>query len=352
MLSALLGEGPELAQLKRLIIEKTQGTPFFMEETMQVLFDEGALARNGIVKLTKPLAELKIPPTVQAILASRVDQLPSDAKDFLQSLAVIGQEFPLSLIREVVTKSEDEIDRLLNDLQLGEFIYERPASETQYIFKNPLTQEVAYESVLIGRRKQLHDKTGAALESLYTLSMDDHFAELAYHYSRADNAYKAVRFLALAGKQALERSAFAKAQEQLQQGLDFLQRLPKSPDHDADEFALVSALAQVLVTRDFAAPEKRTIAERARYLAENSGNLAQLIRETFQTWLNAIFSGEYTNATDLANELVRRAESDPSPANLMRSMRSYKLASFVGTSSKASAILRFGGTSVKLLVAG
>ena len=96
MPSALLGEGAELAPLKRLIIEKTEGTPFFMEETVQVLFDEGALVRNSAEHLTKPLSELKIPPTVQAILAARSDRLPSDAKDLLQTLAVVGRQFQLS----------------------------------------------------------------------------------------------------------------------------------------------------------------------------------------------------------------------------------------------------------------
>ena len=104
---------------------------------------------------------LKIPPTVQGILAARIDRLPADAKDLLQTLAVIGREFPLSLIRAVVAKSDDELNRLLNDLQLGEFIYEQPAvGDTEYIFKHALTQEVAYNSVLIERRKQLHERIG------------------------------------------------------------------------------------------------------------------------------------------------------------------------------------------------
>ena len=136
MLAALLGDSPELAPLKRLIIEKTEGNPFFMEETVQVLLDEGALVRNGAVKLTKPLAELKIPATVQAILASRIDRLPQDAKDLLQTLAVIGRKYPLSLIRAVVTKSDDELRRLLDDLQLGEFIYEQPAVGEPSIFSS------------------------------------------------------------------------------------------------------------------------------------------------------------------------------------------------------------------------
>jgi predicted ATPase len=99
------------AALKRLIIERTEGNPFFMEEIVQALFDEGALQRNGAVKLTKPLNALKIPPTVQGILAARIDRLPADAKELLQTLAVIGREFPLSLIRAVTAKSDDELNR-------------------------------------------------------------------------------------------------------------------------------------------------------------------------------------------------------------------------------------------------
>ena len=106
MLSALLGERPEFAAFKRLIIERTEGNPFFMEEMVQVLLDEGALVRDGAVKLTRPLGDIKIPPTVQGILAARIDRLPPDEKELLQTLAVIGREFPLSLVRAVVPESE------------------------------------------------------------------------------------------------------------------------------------------------------------------------------------------------------------------------------------------------------
>jgi predicted ATPase len=127
LLSALLGDAPEMVPLKKLIIEQTEGNPFFMEETYQVLLDEGALTRNGVTRLTKPIGELKIPPTVQGTLAVRIDRLPADAKDLLQTLSVIGRQFPMSLVRAVVPKSDDELERMLNSLQLSEFIYEQPA---------------------------------------------------------------------------------------------------------------------------------------------------------------------------------------------------------------------------------
>jgi len=179
---------------------------------VQVLFDEGALARNGAVRLTKPLNELKIPPTVQAILAARLDRLPPDEKDLLQTLAVLGREFPLGLIRRVVQRADAKIDRMLAELQLGEFIYEQPATgDIEYIFKHALTQEVAYDSSLIERRKLLHERAGLALESMFAEQVDDHLGELARHYSRGDNVAKAAEYLGRAGQQAMQRAAYADA---------------------------------------------------------------------------------------------------------------------------------------------
>jgi len=318
MLSALLGDGVEVAPLKRLIIEKTEGNPFFMEETVQVLLDEGALVRDGAaVRLTRPLSELKIPPTVQGILAARIDRLPADAKELLQTLAVIGREFPLSLIRAVVPKSEDELNRLLNDLQLGEFIYEQPAvGDTEYIFKHALTQEVAYNSVLLERRKALHERAAAALETLYASAVEEHLAELAHHYGRAANPGKAAEYLTRAGNQAWERSAFAEAQAQLQQGLEWIKKLPEAPERDARELELASTLARVLtVTRGFTAPETRAAAERAWELAERGGNLAQLVAQVFEIWRSAIIAGDLSTAGPLADRIFDLAQREGSPAS-------------------------------------
>ena len=113
--------------LKRLIIERTEGNPFFMEEMVQALFEEGVLARNGAVKLVEAADQIRVPPTVQAILASRIDRLPAAEKELLQTLAIMGREFSLGLIKRVAGKSDDELQRMLSDLQLGEFIYEQPA---------------------------------------------------------------------------------------------------------------------------------------------------------------------------------------------------------------------------------
>jgi predicted ATPase len=192
MLSALLGHSPDLAPLKKLIIERTEGNPFFMEEIYQAMLEDGAIARDGAVKLVKPLKSARIPTTVQGVLAARIDRLPADVKQLLQTLLLIGREFPVSLIRAVLTRSDDELNRMLNDLQLGEFIYEQPAlGDTEFIFKHALTQEVAYNSVLQERRKLLHERIGAAIETLYADRIEDHIVNLARHYARSANPAKA-----------------------------------------------------------------------------------------------------------------------------------------------------------------
>jgi class 3 adenylate cyclase len=168
MLSTLLGSDATLVPLKRVITEKTEGNPLFMEEICLSLFELGMLVRNGGVKLAKPLASLRIPPTVQGIIASRIDRLPADEKDLLQAVAVIGSEFTLSVARSISGKSDDGLNRILNHLQLAEFIYEQPSTaDVQYTFKHALTHDVTYNSLLSDRRKMLHERTGQAIEELY-----------------------------------------------------------------------------------------------------------------------------------------------------------------------------------------
>jgi tetratricopeptide (TPR) repeat protein len=317
LLTAMIGDAAALGPLKATIIERTQGNPFFMEEMVQVLLDEGALVRNGVVKLTKPIAELKTPTTVQGILAARIDRLAAGAKDLLQTLAVIGREFPISLVRTVVLSSDDELARTLNDLQLGEFIYEQPAvGDTEYTFKHALTQEVAYNSVLIERRKALHERIGGALEVQYASSLEDHLAELAHHYTRSANNDKAVTFLALAGWQAFGRYAYAESRTQFSEGLQLIARLPASPQRDIRESELASALAGACWRlHGVDAPETAEAVLRASGLAEKTGNLAELINELFLHRVIISRAGDFAGASALANRLLELAELEGSAAS-------------------------------------
>ncbi|HEV8719001.1 MAG TPA: adenylate/guanylate cyclase domain-containing protein, partial [Candidatus Binatia bacterium] len=219
---------PSLQQLKQLILEKTEGTPFFMEEVVQTLAEERILTgERGHYRLDKSPTGLHISPTVHGVLAARIDRLAADEKALLQQLAIIGREFPLSLVRHVVTRPEDELYRLLSALQRKEFLYEQPAfPEGEYLFKHALTQEVAYNSVLQERRKALHECTAQAIEALYSANREEHYSELAHHYSRSGNTQKAVQYLGLAGQQATQRSANAEAITHLTTALELLTNLP------------------------------------------------------------------------------------------------------------------------------
>jgi predicted ATPase/class 3 adenylate cyclase len=305
------GEGADLVTLKRLIIERTDGNPFFMEETVQVLLDEGALARNGAVKVVKPLAELKIPPTVQAILASRIDRLAPATKELLQTLAVIGREFPRSLIRAVVPKSDDELSQMLTDLQLREFIYEQPAmGDAEYIFKHALTQEAAYNSVLIERRKHLHERIGAALETLYRNSVDDHLTELAHHYGRSADPRKAVEYCRRACEQSCDRGSYAEAVMQFETALARLQELPDDDWRAELELDLRNTVQWAILTLEgYGAPESELSAARALELARRPGvSWEKSWIALYGRYLIALVRANVLSAIGLATELLAIAE--------------------------------------------
>src|SRR5437867_2316962 len=159
-LTALLGETigahgrAPLQTLKQLILERTEGTPFFMEEVVQTLVDEGVLSgERGLYRLEHAPSALHISPTVQGVLAARIDRLTAEEKALLHQLAIIGRQFPLSLVRQVVAQPEEELYHHLSSLQRKEFLYEQPAfPEVEYLFKHALTQEVTYGTVLHEQR--------------------------------------------------------------------------------------------------------------------------------------------------------------------------------------------------------
>jgi class 3 adenylate cyclase len=369
MLTALLGDSAELAPLRRLIIERTEGNPFFMEETVQVLLDEGALVRNGTVKLTKPLGELKIPPTVQAILAARIDRLPAEEKDLLQTLAVIGKEFPSRLIKEVLHlhppdapsgglsrtgtgeapesrpsaplarsvaveghpstplarsfagegqgEGSDDPEQMLTNLQLAEFIYEQPAvGDVEYTFKHALTQEVAYNSILSERRKMLHERAARAIESLYASSLDDHLADLARHYGRSENGAKAVEYLCRAGEQAAQRAAYSEAEAYLDAGLERVRALPESPGRSRAELRIQIGKGQMIqVTTGRAAPGAILSFKRARELCTLIGDDARLYLVLDGLRWSSLFRVELEEARHLAEEQMALAGRSSDPGN-------------------------------------
>jgi class 3 adenylate cyclase len=320
MLRALLGDGKDLEPLKQVIAEKTEGNPFFMEETVQVLMDEGALVRDGsTVRLAKSLGELKIPPTVQAILAARIDRLAPDHKDLLQTLAVVGTEFKLALIGLVAAKSGPELEPTLAELQLAEFIYEQPAvGDIEYTFKHALTHDVAYHSVLNDRRRMLHERIGAALESTYAGSLDDHVTELAHHYTRSANPAKAVRYCLRAVYHCTELGSNGEAVAQFASGLEQLQKLPDDDRRAELELDLRNAVNGALGDiKGFSSREAEQSNARAMELCQRPGiNWEKSWGALFGIFFVHQLRPDVRKAEAIAVELVARAEEHGKVAHL------------------------------------
>jgi hypothetical protein len=286
MLSALVGISDDLNPLKRLIIEQTKGNPFFIEESVQMLLDERTLVTNGSLKLTKPVSELKIPRTLEAILASRVERLPLDEKELLQTIAAIGREFAFSVLKGVVAKSDGELERMLADLQIREFIHEQSTSDDiEYAFKHALTQEAAYISRPFERRKLLHGRIGAVLEASFARTLDDHLGELAHHYGRSSNAGKAVEYLDRAGKQAVTRGALKEARIHFKRAIAALGSTSGTTERMQREFDLQLALVEVLLSMSGpVTDEDSTEIKRLQELAEKIGNPGHLMSALMAAW--------------------------------------------------------------------
>ncbi|HEV3112608.1 MAG TPA: AAA family ATPase [Candidatus Binataceae bacterium] len=309
LLTALMGDDESTLPLKHLIIERTEGNPFFMEEMIQALFEHGVLARNGPAKLVKPLNEVHVPPTVQAILASRIDRLPAAEKELLQTLAVLGREFSAVVIKHVAGKSDEELERMLAALQLAEFIYEQPAmGDVEYTFKHALTLEVAYNSVLVQRRRLQHERAAQAIEALFSDRLEDHLSELAHHYDRSGNVRKAVEYLGRAGRLAAQQMAHSEAAGYLKRALELLKHLPDNADRDRQEFDLQMGLDWAFFVLNPADPEREPVLLRARELCEQLGEDAKQMEALLQLAYFRFLRREYGVARELAERVLGLAE--------------------------------------------
>ena len=224
----------------------------------------------------------------------------------------MGRESPLGLLRQMASTAEAQLERMLADLRAGEFIYEQPsATGVEYVFKHALTQEVAYNSLLIERRKLLHERAGQALESMFAEQLDDHLGQLAHHFGRSDNVIKAVEYLGRAGQQALQRSAHADAISSLTAAIDLLQKLPDSPERIRRErsSSWPPCGPGLIAIKGYAAPEVERAFTRARELCERLGDPAELFPAQFGVWMVYYLRSKLRVAYALAERLMQRAQT-------------------------------------------
>lgn len=234
VLEPILGGNAALGPLKRQLIEVSGGNPFFLEESVRMLVETGVLiGERGAYDVGRPLPEVEVPPTVETILAARIDRLPADEKELLQLAAVIGKEVPLPLLAGIADCPEKELRPVLARLQAAEFLYETALfPEFIYTFKHALTHAVAYRQLLKARQRCLHAKVLEVMEGLYPADRLRRQAErLAHHAEQAERWDKAVDYLRASGERAYRRGALSEAVACYERGLELAARLPATDEH-------------------------------------------------------------------------------------------------------------------------
>ncbi|HSF32470.1 MAG TPA: AAA family ATPase, partial [Candidatus Tectomicrobia bacterium] len=249
VLQALLGDDPDLAPLKHLLITRTEGNPFFLEESVRTLAETGVLVGEpGAYRLAQALPTIQVPATVQAVLAARIDRLPPEEKRLLQTAAVIGTEAPLPLLQAIAELPETALHHGLAHLQAAEFLYEtRLFPDLAYTFKHALTHEVAYSSLLQERRHVLHTRIVEALEALAGDRVAEQVERLAHHALRGEVWDKALVYCRQAGDKALAHSAYREAVGSFEQALGTLSHLPETRDTCEQAIDLRLALRSALM---------------------------------------------------------------------------------------------------------
>jgi len=241
MATHLLGTEQIESALEEFILEKTEGIPFFIEEFIKSLRDLRIIERkDNTYCIAKDIQAVTIPATIQDVIMARVDSLPDRAKGVLQTGSVVGREFSHDLINRVMVLPEQELLSHLSALKGSEVVYERGIyPQSTYIFKHALTQEVSYNSLLLKRRKEIHEEIGEVIETLYSDRLDEQCALLAYHYAHSANADKAVQYLDMANQKAIRLNAMEEAKAYFDEAMAHLDTLPETEENRRRRISLL-----------------------------------------------------------------------------------------------------------------
>ena len=349
LLTALLGDEQALEPLKGLLVKR--GNPFFIEESIRTLVETGALTgEHGAYRLTRAVQAIEVPATVQVILAARIDRLPADDKQLLQTASVIGKDVPFVLLHAVVEAGEEVVQQGLSHLQAAEFLYEtRLFPDREYTFKHALTHEVTYGTLLQKRRKALHARIVGAIERCYPDRLTEHVERLAHHAVRGEMWEQAVAYLRQAGAKALGRSANREAVSCFEQALTTLSHLPENRErlaqaidlrfdlrtalHPLGEFERILGCLREAEDLARALADQRRLGQMSVYRCHNLwmtghpteaigfGQSAQAIAEslgdvplqvTGNLYLGAacLRTGDYRRAEDLLGKVLQLLEGD------------------------------------------
>jgi len=279
LVQAILEGGEVVPELKELILNRATGNPLYMEEFTHTLLENGSIQKKDEqYVLIRKVSDIEIPDSIHGIIAARMDRLEDNLKQTMLVASVIGRDFAFRIL-QTITGMKEEIKSHLLNLQELEFIYEKSLfPELEYIFKHALTQEVAYNSLLIKRRKEIHEKIGKAIEQIYPDRIEEFYEILAYHYAKSDNSEKAYQYLKLSGEKATRNFANWEAFRFYKESISVLNQLPETEENKKEKLEVFGLIPIPMAILGF--PEDSlTILRQGEQLATELGdekNLATL----------------------------------------------------------------------------
>jgi predicted ATPase/class 3 adenylate cyclase len=310
LLDGFLGNDSSLEPLRRLLVERTGGNPFFLEESVRALVETRTLVgERGAYRLAGPLGTLQVPASVRAVLAARIDRLPLEDKRLLQAAAVIGKDVPWALLEAIGGASEGELRTRLAHLQAAELLLEaRLFPELEYTFRHALTHDVAYESLLHDRRRALHADVKAAIERVHAGRLAEHAEHLAHHARLAEAWDKAAPHFREAGRKAFARSANREAADYFEHAAAAFDRLPRTREtleHGIDVRFELRTTLQVLRAMD----RQQTCLADALRLAESLGDQRRLGYALMFGALRATLTEDYAEGFGLGHRALDIGEA-------------------------------------------
>ncbi|MDA8136924.1 MAG: AAA family ATPase [Desulfobacteraceae bacterium] len=315
LVGAILEGGDVVPELRDLILGRASGNPLFMEELTHTLLENGSIQKiENHFALAHDIASVQVPDTIQGIIAARMDRLEESLKRIMQMASVIGREFAFRIL-ETISDIQSDLKSGLMNLQGLEFIYEKSLfPELEYIFRHALVQEVAYNSLLINRRKEIHEKIGRAIEQLYPDRLEEFCEMLAYHYSKSGNLTQAYEYLKASAKKALRNDAAFEAIRFYREAMEILSRLPQTDEMRSEQIDLVLVMQ---------APQRRTgfsedylpMLQRAEDLSEALGDDKKKVRVRSALGFYYIYKGadpqlgwKYMESCLEQSEMIQDAE--------------------------------------------
>jgi len=308
LVQSILEGGEVIPELRQLIIARAGGNPLFVEEFTHTLLENGSIEKKDHqYVLSTKASEIQVPDTIQEIIAARMDRLEDNLKRTMQVASVVGRDFAFRILH-TITGMREELKWYLLELQGLEFIYEKSLfPELEYIFKHALTQEVAYKSLLIKRRKNIHEKIGKAIEELYRDRLEEFYEMLAHHYSKSENWEKAYEYLKLAGEKATRSYSNWEAFRFYKEAIKALSQLPDIEENKRRQVEVRILMESPMMLVGYPEDSLHIIEEGER-LSRELGDAGSLAR--FYSTLGLYYSlkGDSLRGTAYAESAFQEAE--------------------------------------------